>query len=196
MMGPDIILNARNEDSLIEAWQVHLKKARKKHALSARRAAIYDRYVSYPAAAIQAIVAASVFGTLLDSNNKYLLSFAIVLTLLSSALVALGTKGDFGVRAAKHRSAERRLKSVLQDLEEERLNLSKTLGNQPNDETQKVMSRVDKLKQRWTEIESEAPDYFSDIDDDVENNFNPEEKCDLVKKCNNKDDRPSLSGSV
>ena len=155
-------------NDLAEGWYVHVKKEQRKHALSASRNEYLNARIGYPAAAIQAVVAMSVFGTFMEGANypAWVRWLAIGLATTSAVLVAMQTKGDYAREAEKHRMAASRLKNIIQEFELLLLDVRQSTprpGSDPQaggDVPEGLKDRLNTLRERYQRVESESPQTF------------------------------------
>jgi hypothetical protein len=181
-----VIFEPKDSYSLAKGWYYHVKKVQKKHLLSSIRNQYLNFFIGYPAVALQAMVALSVFASFFKGEEypSWVRYSAIGVTILSALLVAIQTKGDFARAAEQHRMASSRFKVIIQDFEAILLDMREAQQKGNDESLNMVNKRLENLRERYSKIESESPQtFFPGIDSRVDgentkvvDDFFPEKK--------------------
>jgi hypothetical protein len=149
---------------LLAQWHRGLREMHKAQQQAATRFERRGRWLGVVTVVASTIVSTSLFADASDSLSKVAKIAAGILSLVAAVLAAVQGSLKYGELAAQHRAAVQLYGPLRREVEELRV-LVDAGGEVPSE-------RIENLRKRWDEVESESPNVPQDIYDSVARSLN------------------------
>lgn len=146
-LKPKKIFQPDNPEQVLLGWLLHSHKGRQRHDLAARQLERLRVWIGAAAAAVSAVVGASVFSALEKEPSNRLKTVLAMVSIVATVLVSLSAFLNLAERSEKHRSAGVRYKAMIRELERR---LSEAVDS-------RTPLYVVDLEKRLNELEESAP---------------------------------------
>ena len=163
---------------LLQSWRKDLNILMRSHYKNSVKIRRMNYWLGVPIILISMVVASYIFFTINHNPGFWVKMMAGLLLLLSAILAALETFLKYSEQAENHRNASSRYQSLHHAVDQ-------LMAFPPKDETALVVW-CDKLRDRWDELNLEAPNVFREED---------LPKLDKVVKPHTKSNYTSLKGT-